>query len=95
MGHERDMIGTISFAIAGAIVTFMPGVVLGLLGGQTKETLICGMGGAFVGVILSQIETHTPLSYCMGVGLIVGGIVGANYSALCYWRRLLVAETPS
>jgi hypothetical protein len=89
LGKEGGIIGVVSFAIAGAIVTPWLGACLGLLGGQVKETLFGGAAGALIGAVIALLAGTGSVVYGLGVGLIVGGMLGANYSALGFWRRQL------
>lgn len=89
LGEEGGIIGLLAYATAGALVTPWLGVVLGLLGGQVQETMVGGTGGALIGTTLALTGEGVPVAFGLGVGLIVGGMVGANYSALCFWRKRL------
>jgi hypothetical protein len=92
LGEEGGIVGLLAYATAGALVTPWLGVVLGLLGGQVEETMVGGTGGALIGTALALTGGGVPTAFGLGVGLVVGGTVGANYSALCFWRRRLRAD---
>jgi hypothetical protein len=72
-------IGILSGAIAGVIVTPVLGVLIALLGGELKPTLLGGIWGAMIGVLvgIAAGATNTPLT--VNFGLMVGGMAGGTF----------------
>jgi hypothetical protein len=87
LGQDGGAIGTISFAIAGALVMPWLGACLGFMGGRCRETIAGAAAGALIGTVLGIGDQPLPPSVCLNLGLIVGGIIGANYSALRFWKE--------
>jgi len=81
-----DVIGVVSGVVAGIILLPWLGILLGLIGGQAKETLFGGMFGALVGVVCGILSPDHGALYSVNMAVIIGGIIGANYSAIL-WRR--------
>ena len=89
--------GLIGFAcnvLAGLIVLTPVGLLLGLLGGRVKPTLV----GALVGVLLGLLGggfTLISLSLVVSTGLIFGGLAGATGSVyIAFVFFLLRIATP-
>ena len=85
LAPARGMISIISGTIAGMMVMPWLGTFLGLIGGQVKEALIGALFGAFVGAGCGLVSGEPVLLYKIDMGLIIGGIVGANFSAFSAW----------
>jgi hypothetical protein len=82
-----NIIGILSGAMAGAIVLPWLGMILGLMGGPAKDSLVGGVTGALVAVIYSFLRAGVIDSYTVNICLIIGGIMGANFAFLLAFRK--------
>jgi hypothetical protein len=74
-----NIIGILSSAIAGVIVTPVLGVLIALLGGQLKPTLLGGIWGAMIGVLAGFVGGAANAPLTADFGLLVGGMAGGTF----------------
>jgi hypothetical protein len=84
-----NFIGIISGAIAGAIILPWLGMVLGLMGGPVKDSLLGGIAGALVATLYTAIQNGSIDSYSFNICLIIGGIIGGNFALFLALRKRL------
>ena len=83
-----DAIGLLSGTIAGVILLPWLGAFLGLIGGEAVQSLVGASCGCLVGVVHAKLWGDPILTYKINMGLMIGGIMGANYATVCALRRL-------
>jgi hypothetical protein len=84
-----SVISLLSGAIAGAIVLPWLGLILGMLGGTVRQSLVGGLTGLLVAMFAAILSGSGFQPYNLDLCLIIGGIVGANFSLLTMmWVRL-------
>jgi hypothetical protein len=83
-------IGAVAGCIAGMIVLTPLGVLLGLIGGRWKETLLCGLVGFVLGTTGGAWGDAARTGYFAAAGLVYGGVVGATFVSLFYRLPRLV-----
>ena len=89
-GHSGNAIAIISGLLAGVIVMLPVGVLLALLGGAAKETLIGALLGAVMGAAIGALNDHTQMMAAANVGLLGGAWVGATFVGM--YRRFKQAR---
>src|SRR5262249_39602273 len=86
-----NVIGVLSGAIAGAIIMPWLGMLLGLMGGPAKDSLLGGTAGALVDMLYDTFRFSSIDPFTLNFCLIIGGMIGANFGAfLMLGRRLRV-----
>jgi hypothetical protein len=85
-----DIIAVVSGAIAGVLVVPVLGVILALLGGQVKPTLLGGIWGAAMGVLAGFVAGPPNAPFSPDFGLLVGGMAGATFPQLLRSTAFLV-----
>jgi hypothetical protein len=83
-------IGLVANGVAGVIVLTPLGMLVGLLGGRWKETLLCGLIGISVGAMRGAWGDADGAAFSAAVGLVCGGIVGATFVSVFYRLPRLV-----
>jgi hypothetical protein len=83
-----DFIALLSGAIAGIIVLPWLGAFLALLGGEVLPSLVGASCGCLVALVYAEVLGDPHVAYKLNLGLMVGGIVGANYATMSALRRL-------
>jgi hypothetical protein len=77
LARGGNLIGLISFALAGVIVTPTLGVFIALLGGRVKPSLLGALWGAAMGALAGSLGMGSA-SYALTVGLLVGAMAGGT-----------------
>jgi hypothetical protein len=75
-------VAVIAGMLAGTIVLVPLGVVLGLVGGRWKETLVGGVGGLLLGLLTALLGGQAAILSQGATGLVAGGLVGATLPGL-------------
>jgi hypothetical protein len=78
MPPETGVIGVISGVIAGVILLVPMAVVLGLIGGLWKETLVGGLWGLIIGLGASLVGGQAEVVRGASTCLIAGALAGAT-----------------
>jgi hypothetical protein len=73
------LISTLSGALAGVMVLPWLGLVLGLIGGGPKLTLLGGIWGLIVGALAGALLSEPDLLSRANLSLILGALVGATF----------------
>jgi hypothetical protein len=84
---EEGIIGAIAGAIAGVMLLPWLGIVLALMGGRPRETLVGGLWGFLVGAATAVALGQGGVLSRASAGLVAGGLTGATFLPL--WRALL------
>jgi hypothetical protein len=84
---EAGIISLIAGAIAGVLLLPWLGIVLGLMGGRARETLIGGLWGLLVGAVAAVAFGNEGVLHKASAGLVAGGLTGATFLQL--YRALL------
>ena len=80
---EGGMLGVVAGIIAGVLVLPWLGVVLGLMGGRARETLLGGLPALLVGAAAGLAVGQADVVRWAGACLVFGGLAGATFPALC------------
>jgi hypothetical protein len=82
LSHGDGVIRILSDAIAGVIITPILGVLIALLGGHVKPTLLGGIWGATTGVLAGFVAGRTSAPFTLDFGLLVGAMAGGTFPQL-------------
>jgi hypothetical protein len=87
---EEGFTRMVAGVIAGVIVCVPFGVLLGLIGGQWRESLVGGMAGLTLGLSVGMASGFSQLMAAGNVGLVGGAMVGATvFTYLDYaWKAV-------
>lgn len=85
----------LSGMLAGLIVLPAFGIVTGLFGARTNET-ICGSACGVITILLLAIYQHVPpLGYHLGCGMMTGALIGSTFPPFLRAGRSLVKQISS
>jgi hypothetical protein len=87
---EEGIIRIVAGMIAGVIVCVPCGVLMGLIGGQWRESLVGGVAGLTLGLSVGMVTGFSELMAAGNVGLVGGAMVGATvFTYLGYaWKAV-------